>query len=35
MVIIGAATLQKWPLMLGFKADEAIVDPKVTEWRLL
>jgi hypothetical protein len=34
-VIIGAATLQKWRLKLDFEADEVIVDPRVTELRLL
>lgn len=34
-VIIGAATLQKWRLKLDFEADEVIIDPRVTELRLL
>jgi len=34
-VIIGAATLQKWRLKLDFEADEVIIDPRVTQLRLL
>jgi len=34
-VIIGAATLQKWRLKLNFETDEVIIDPRVTELRLL
>lgn len=33
--IIGAATLQKWRLKLDFEHDEVIVDPRVTQLRLL
>ena len=35
VVIIGAATLQKWRLKLDFEKDEIIVDPKVTKLWLL
>jgi hypothetical protein len=34
-VIIGAATLQKWRLKLDFEADKVIIDPRVTQPRLL
>jgi predicted aspartyl protease len=34
-VIIGAATLQKWRLKLDFENDEVIIDPRVTQFRLL
>lgn len=34
-LIIGAATLQKWRLKLDFEADEVIIDPRVTQLRLL
>ncbi len=35
LLIIGAATLQKWRLKLDFEADEVIIDPRVTQLRLL
>lgn len=35
LVIIGAATLQKWRLKLDFEKEEVIIDPKVTKLRLL
>jgi hypothetical protein len=34
-VIIGAATLQKWRMKLDFENDEVIIDPRVTNLRLL
>jgi len=34
-LIIGAATLRKWRLKLDFEAHEAIIDPRVTQLRLL
>lgn len=33
--IIGAATLQKWRMKLDFEADEVVIDPRVTQLRLL
>ena len=34
-VIIGAKTLQAWRMKINFETDEVIIDPKVTELRLL
>ncbi|MEW5947485.1 MAG: retropepsin-like aspartic protease [bacterium] len=34
-VIIGAKTLQAWRIKLDFENDEVIVDPRVTELRLI
>lgn len=34
-VIIGAKTLQAWRMKLDFENDEVIIDPRVTELRLL
>ena len=34
-VIIGAATMQKWRMKLDCEADEVIIDPRVTNLRLL
>ncbi len=34
-VIIGAATLQKWRMKLYFEHDEVVIDPRVTQLRLL
>ena len=34
-VLIGAATLQKWRMKLDFEHDEVIIDPRVTQLRIL
>lgn len=34
-VIIGAKTLQAWRMKLDFEREEVVVDPRVTELRLL
>ncbi|MCB0660324.1 MAG: hypothetical protein KDC04_05285 [Saprospiraceae bacterium] len=33
--IIGAATMQKWRIILDFEHDKAIVDPKVAKMQLI
>jgi|GEM_PF-6832646 len=33
--IIGADTLQKWPIKLNFEQDVAIVNPKITKMQLI
>ena len=35
LAIIGATTMQKWRLKLDFEADDIIIDPRVTQLRLL
>jgi len=34
-VIIGASTMQKWRFKLDFENEEVIIDPRVTQFRLL